>query len=57
LKIMTETAEVDGVNPGIHEAEAIGRADNCIAGDFQDRAMMNLNELQVPAESPPRRCE
>jgi len=54
---MTETAEVEGVDATIHKAEAVGRADNGIGGDFQNRAVMNLNEPQVPAESLPRYCE
>jgi len=52
---MPETTEVNGVNAPIHEAKAVGRTDNSIAANFENGAEMNLNELQVSAESLPRR--
>jgi hypothetical protein len=53
LKVMPEAAEVSGVNAPIHEAKAVGRTHHSITPNFENGAEMNLNELQVPAESLP----
>jgi hypothetical protein len=53
MKVMPEAAEVSGVNAPIHEAKAVGRTHHSITPNFENGAEMNLNELQVPAESLP----
>jgi hypothetical protein len=57
LNILPDVASIERVNPSVHEAKAVGGADDGIAGYIKNGAMMNLNEVQITAEAVPRRSE
>lgn len=50
LNVPPEAAAVKKVNAAIHEAKTVGRADDGIAGNIENRAAMNRHVRQVAAE-------
>jgi hypothetical protein len=53
LDLASEVAAIHPVDSSIHEAEAVGRTDNCIASDLENRSVVHADELQIAAEAPP----
>ena len=47
-------AKVKRIDATVHESETVGRTDDRITGDVQDKAVMDLNKLQIAAEPAPR---
>lgn len=53
LKPGAEVPDVFRIDPAVHKPEAVRGADNRVAGNFEDRSVVNLNKVQVATEVRP----
>jgi hypothetical protein len=53
LNLPTEPLRVQRIDPPVHKAEAVGRADESIAVHIKDRSLMDRDEIEAVGESLP----
>jgi len=49
-----EATQIDRIDTAIHEAKAVRRADDDVARHFEDRTLIDFNEIKIAAKMAPR---